>query len=136
MSAAFDPARQPRPATVLLVDDEQVVSEIYRLVLTRAGYHVLLANNGPTALELARTTSPDFIFLDMRMPGMGGLEVLASLGEDVSTRDVPVVMLSNYDDHRLIEQSRTLGAKDYLVKAGTDPLDLVGFVERWAKPAQ
>lgn len=134
--AAVDPAHLLRSATILLVDDEGVVSEIYRLVLTRAGYDVLVASDGLTALELAKTRSPDFIFLDMRMPGMSGLEVLASLGEDVTTRDIPVVMLSNYDDRRLIEQARNLGAKDYVVKAGTDPENLASIVARWVKPAE
>lgn len=116
---------------MLLVDDERVVAEIYRIVLGRAGYEVLTADSGQKALDVARSTVPDFIFLDMRMPGMTGLEVLSQLVEDSATRDIPVVMLSNYDDPRLVEQSRALGAKDYVVKAGTDPAVLVNMVSRW-----
>lgn len=131
MEGANRVSPQGRPATVLLVDDERVVADIYRLVLGRAGYDVLIAHTGQSALDVARSSVPDFIFLDMRMPGMTGLEVLSRLVEDTTTREIPVVMLSNYDDPRLVEQSRLLGAKDYVVKAGTDPAALVDLVSRW-----
>lgn len=57
---------------MLVVDDDRVVDEMYRLALSRAGNDVLVANDGLAALRLALTARPDFIFLDIRMPKMDG----------------------------------------------------------------
>jgi CheY-like chemotaxis protein len=135
MTGAIPGSDLTRPTTVLLVEDEQAVGEVYRLALGRAGYDVLIASDGHTALELAKSTVPDFIFLDMVMPGMSGVEVLTRLAQDVVTRDIPVVILSNNDETRLIEQSRHLGAKEYLLKAGAGPLTLAAVVSRWLSSA-
>lgn len=80
---------------MLLVEDEQIVADIYQLGLGRAGYEVLVANSGRTGPELAETSRPKFIFLDVRMPGMDGVEVLKQLSINPETRHIPVVMLSN-----------------------------------------
>lgn len=124
-----------REITVLVVEDERIVADIYRLALERAGYGVLLAADGVEGLETARTAMPDFIFCDIRLPRMDGIEVLRNLAAGAETKDIPVVMLSNYDDPALINQSRELGAREYIVKAGTKPSDLAAIVARWVGAA-
>jgi CheY-like chemotaxis protein len=121
-------------ATVLVVDDDRVVADMYRLALTRAGHDVSVANDGLAGLQLATTARPEFIFLDMRMPKMGGVEVLRSLVASDGTRNIPVVMLSNYDEPGLVKECLKLGAKEYLVKAGTNPADLGRIVSNWVHP--
>lgn len=127
-----DPAVSPEePATVLVVDDDAIVAEIYRLALTRAGLNVLVANDGQSGLQKALEAKPDFIFLDIRMPKMDGIEVLRRLGSGAGTSTIPVVMLSNFDDAALVKSSLTLGAKEYLVKVNMKPSDLAAVVSRW-----
>jgi CheY-like chemotaxis protein len=121
-------------ATVLVVDDEAIVAEMYRLALERTGYRVLIALDGETALETITAARPDFIFLDVRMPKMSGVEVLTRLVSDPMTRNIPVVMLSNYDDPTIVRQSLSLGAKEYLVKAGMLPAALPTVVAHWLTP--
>ena len=106
---------------------------MYRLALTRAGHEVSVANDGLAGLQMASTDPPDFIFLDMRMPKMGGVEVLRSLAAGDGTRKIPVVMLSNYDEPGLVKECLKLGAKEYLVKAGTNPADLGRVVSNWVR---
>lgn len=122
-------------ARVLVVDDDRVVAEMFRLALSRAGHDVAVANDGLAALRSVATAAPDIVFLDVRMPRMDGTEVLRNLAATNATRDIPVVMLSNYDDPGLVKQTLGLGAKEYLVKAGTNPADLDRLVSRWAKPS-
>jgi CheY-like chemotaxis protein len=117
--------------TVLVVEDESIVADIYRLVLERGGYDVVLAVDGIDGLHKASTSPPDFIFLDIRMPGMDGIEVLRALAGRPETRHVPVVMLSNFDDPALIKESLALGAKQYMIKAGMNPAELPSIVARW-----
>jgi CheY-like chemotaxis protein len=109
---------------------------MYSLALSRAGHEVLVANDGEAGLRAAASSTPDFIFLDVRMPRMDGIEVLRNLSSVKQTQDIPVVMLSNYDEPGLISESLGLGAKEYLVKAGTNPAALDRIVSQWVKDSK
>lgn len=122
-------------AKVLVVDDDRVVTEMYSLALTRAGHDVVVANDGLAALQAVLAARPDFIFLDIRMPKMDGTEVLRSLASAEITREIPVVMLSNYDEPGIVRSSLSLGAREYLVKAATNPAELGQIVSNWVKGA-
>lgn len=121
----------PNPATILLVDDDPVITMVYQAGLERAGFNVLVANNGQAGLELATTSRPDLILLDVRMPVLDGIEVLTRLAADRATRDIPVVMLSNYSESVIVKKALALGAKEYLVKIQVTPGEVAGVVARW-----
>jgi CheY-like chemotaxis protein len=137
----FDPALWRRASlktskgTILVVDDDAIVAEMYRLALVRGGYDVVVAKDGPTALHMAATSDPALIFLDIRMPHMDGMEVLQRLASDIALRLIPVVMLSNYDDNNFINRSLSLGAKEYIVKVSIQPAELATVASRWIRPA-
>lgn len=81
--------------TALVVDDEDDIREVTRLSLqVYAGWRVLEAPDGPSALDLARTQRPDVVLLDMMMPGMDGLTTLAHLKASAETADIPVILLT------------------------------------------
>ena len=139
---AFDPVIVRRAwlktsvaATVLVVDDDAVVAEMYRLALVRNGFNVLVAKDGPTGLDTAAASQPELIFLDIRMPRMDGIEVLERLMAGQATRLIPVVMLSNYDDSSYVKRCMTLGAKEYVVKVNIRPADLATIASRWITAA-
>jgi CheY-like chemotaxis protein len=121
----------PVAATVLIVDDDPVIAMMYGLGLERAGYRVLAAKDGVAGLELVETAHPDLILLDVRMPNMDGIEVLTRLAADVATREIPVVMLSNYSESAVVEKTLSLGAKQYLVKIDTSPAKVAAVAEHW-----
>jgi CheY-like chemotaxis protein len=121
--------------TVLVVDDDALVAEMYRLALVRSGFNVVVAKDGPTGLEVAGTSEPALIFLDIRMPRMDGIEVLERLAADEVLRRIPVVMLSNYDDSAYVKRCMGLGAKEYVVKVNVRPADLATIAARWINPA-
>ena len=118
----------PRAATVLIVDDDPVIAMMYTLGLERAGYSVLVAKNGQAGLDMALKARPDLILLDIRMPILDGIEVLARLAADSSTREIPVVMLSNYSEPALVDRIVRLGAKQYIVKIETTPSEVAAVV--------
>jgi chemosensory pili system protein ChpA (sensor histidine kinase/response regulator) len=121
-------------ATILVVDDDAVVAEMYRIALVRGGYNVLVAKDGSTGLQMASASAPALIFLDIRMPRMDGIEVLEHLMADDKMRQIPVVMLSNYDDSTYIKRCMGLGAKEYVVKVSIRPAELATIASRWIKP--
>lgn len=120
-----------RQVRVLIVEDDALVAEMYRLALSRAGYEVLTAADGEAGLKRAKQSKPDFAFLDIRMPRMDGIELLRHLSADDCMREMPVVMLTNYDDGGQRRATLDLGAKEYIIKTSIVPGDLAGIVERW-----
>jgi len=110
--------------TVLFVEDDVSVAQMYQLKLELDGYIVDVAADGLAALEKARTGHPDIIFLDLRLPKMDGLSVLEALRGDPVTASIPVVILSNWNERELVERGVRLGALDHLIKSQTTPARL------------
>jgi CheY-like chemotaxis protein len=109
---------QPR---VLMVEDHPDIADLYQLKLQLEGYRVAVASDGAAGLSMARSLMPDLILLDIHMPQLDGLQVLAALREDEATDDLLVVVCSEDDNPQLITEARRLGAVAYLVKANLLP---------------
>ncbi len=99
--------------SVLLVDDEKMITDPLTRALTRAGYQVLVAHNGRDGLELAREKQPNVVVLDVLMPQMDGWEVCQKLRQ---TSTVPILMLTALGDEVDRILGLELGADDYLTK--------------------
>lgn len=118
---------------VLLIEDEKEVAELYRLKLSLDGYNVSVASDGQEGLKKALEESPELIFLDIKMPGMDGFEVLKRLRSTESTKKTPIVILSNFDEQEMIEKGLTLGANEYLIKSQFTPGELSKKAKTWFK---
>jgi CheY-like chemotaxis protein len=105
---------QPR---VLMVEDHPDIADLYQLKLQLEGYRVAVAPDGDTGLNLARSLKPDLILLDIHVPQLDGLQLLAALREDPATRDQLVVICSEDDDPQLMREAQRLSVSAYLVKA-------------------
>jgi two-component system response regulator (stage 0 sporulation protein F) len=84
--------------TVLVVDDEESIRFLYREELEEEGYTVITAADGDEALRKVRSDKPDLITLDIRMPGMDGIEVLQRIRE--MDKEIPVIMSTAYGEYR------------------------------------
>lgn len=101
---------------ILVVDDEQDIRDLLVFNLKREGYATMEASNGIAALELARRHKPALILLDIMLPGMDGLAVCRELGNDRSTANIPIIMLTARGDDVDRIVGFELGADDYVVK--------------------
>lgn len=124
---------EPAAFTILLVEDDPSVAQMYKLSLEHEGYHVFVASDGLMALEMARRHLPDIMFLDIRIPKMDGLTVLETLRSDMRTTRIPAVILSNWNEKKLVERSASLGGLDHLTKSQTTPAHLVRRLPDWLK---
>jgi len=115
---------------VLLVEDDPVLAAMYRIKLVAEGYQVRLAADGPGGLAAALARPPDVLLLDIRLPGFDGLELLSRLRNTPEGAGVPVLVLSNYGEHEVIERGRELGVLDHLIKAQTTPASLAETIRR------
>jgi len=119
---------------VLLIEDDVAAAEMYRLRLVADGYSVVMASDGNQGLRMAADEAPDFIYLDLRLPGLDGFEVLERLRAGETTMHIPVIILTNYGEPELRERGLKLGALEFLVKADTTPAELSESVERATGP--
>ena len=98
---------------ILIIDDEQSILNLVTAYLKPEGYEVMTAGNGRTGLNLARTFQPDLIVLDIMLPGMDGLEMLANLRRE---SDVYVIMLTAKTEETDKIVGLSVGADDYVTK--------------------
>ncbi|WP_127503708.1 response regulator transcription factor [Actinoplanes solisilvae] len=115
--------------TIVVADDDPDVRDLVTQKLVAAGYRVIAADNGASALRLVVTEQPDMVILDVSMPGLDGLSVCYELHSSADTAQIPVLMMSGHSRQVDIDLGRTVGADDYLVKP-FNPAELVRRV-RW-----
>jgi len=109
---------------VLLVEDEEAVAEMYRLRLAGDGYTVIVAVDGEEGLRAAIEEDPAFIFLDLQLPKLSGMELLSRLRTNPTTREIPVILLTNMTEPELSYRGKSLGVVEYMIKAETTPMQL------------
>src|SRR6266568_2445891 len=119
---------------VLLVEDDAALAQMYRVKLERDGYTVQVAGDGEEALSLLDSGLPDLIFLDVRLPRMDGLTFLERVRGLDRTKNIPVVIVSNYSEEELVSRGIQLGALEYLIKSQTTPGQLSQGVPDWTRP--
>lgn len=108
---------EPNPAkTILVVDDEPDIRDLVRFRLEHDGYRVITASDGEAGLSLARAERPDLCVLDVMMPKLSGLEVLAQLRQDPSTATMRVILLTARGQDADVDRGFELGAQDYMTK--------------------
>jgi two-component system alkaline phosphatase synthesis response regulator PhoP len=115
--------------SILIVEDEPELAEVYSTLLNQSGYKVTVAHNGKEALKSAGEHDPDLILLDLRMPVMDGVEFLKKYDLKKSHPDVKVVVFSNYDLQDEIDDAYRLGADRYVLKAWASPRELLQIVQ-------
>lgn len=112
---------------ILLVEDDADLRFVYELILSRAGYDILLARNGKEALDVLDSHVPRLILLDIFMPIMDGREFLERLHPG-RRKDYAIVVCSNTSEEKIIDTVERLGAAEIVMKASLDPSGLLNLV--------
>jgi diguanylate cyclase (GGDEF)-like protein len=102
--------------TLLVVDDELLNRDVLQRRLVRAGYRVLTADSGQSALDIAGAQRVDLVLLDVMMPGMDGIETLRRLRQSRSVAELPVIMVTARDSPDDVVEALDAGANDYVTK--------------------
>lgn len=113
--------------SVLVVDDEPMARTLLRLMLVRAGFEVIEAEDGFAALEKLEVDPPDIMILDVMMPGIDGFTVCQTVRKDSTVSDLPIIMLSAKTDSESVNKGLRVGADKYLTKP-ISPEDLTRHV--------
>jgi CheY-like chemotaxis protein len=118
---------------ILLVEDDVVIARIYARKLEDAGFRVLLAADGLSAIKLIPIFLPDLVVLDIMLPKLSGVEVLKYLRAEPAHKSVQVVVLSNAFLNTLWDEITALGVQEILLKSSVSPPQLVQVVQRFLK---
>ncbi|ANE45897.1 CheY-like receiver protein [Paenibacillus swuensis] len=108
---------------VLIVDDQNGIRVLLLEVFSSEGYNTFQASNGKLALEIVRKESPDLVLLDMKIPGMDGLEILKHIKQ--MNQEIKVIMMTAYGELDMIKESTELGALMHFTK----PFDIDEMIQ-------
>lgn len=118
--------------TIMIVEDDTFVMDIYETKIAKDGMNVISASNGAEAIKkLEAGAKPDLILLDILMPYMNGLELLKKIKEDENLNKIPVVLLTNLSQKEEIQEGLGLGAKDYLIKSHFTPSEVMEKINKY-----
>lgn len=121
-------------AKILIVDDDALLVRMYQKKFENDGYGVITADDGDAALTKISESKPDLILLDIMMPKVNGLQLLAILKENEETSNIPVILLTNVGgSDEDVARGLELGAVAYLVKASNRPKAVVEKVKEILK---
>lgn len=103
-------------AKVLIIDDSRLIAHVAKTILSKRGHEIIVAEDGLTGLETAKSEQPDIILLDLIMPIMDGYQVCQGLKEERSTKEIPVIMLTSKAEPTDKVKGLEMGALDYVTK--------------------
>ncbi len=113
--------------SVLIVEDEKVLRDVYELIVKSLGCTVYTAKNGIEGLEQLKKHKPDIMLLDIYMPVMDGQEVLRNLNR-TDFPNVKIVVCSNMSDRKIIQEVLDNGADRFVLKSSLGPNDLKSLI--------
>lgn len=115
-------------AKILIVEDDLLLSRMYQRVLSSKGDEVDIAYDGEEGLEKAKAQKPDLVLLDIMLPKMNGIEVLEKLKSTPSTKEIPVIILSNLTEDTQLDEAMAKGASKYIKKVNSDPMQVADMI--------
>ena len=116
---------------ILIVEDEELLLEMYREVFEKEGFQVSSATTGKEAVRVAEKEKPDFVLLDILLPEENGIYFLEQRKLQPSLAAIPVVAFSNFDESNIKKRAFELGVKDYIIKTNYIPQEVVNKVKTY-----
>jgi CheY-like chemotaxis protein len=115
---------------ILIIEDDQIVSNVYRNKLVMEGYQAEVALDGETGLKVMRTFQPDAIVLDLMLPNMSGVDVIRQIRSEADFSKLPIIVFSNTYLTNLIQDAWKAGATKCVSKINCPPKDLLDLMRR------
>ena len=123
-------------AHIVLVEDDQLLSEMYQQALISEGFHCSVALDGATGLDLIDHVQPDLVLLDLMLPQLSGDEVLQKMRVSERNKDTPVMIMTNISKSEAPDILDTLHFERYIVKANTTLLEVMEIVKDFVRGQQ
>ncbi len=118
---------------VLVVEDDDLISSMYKIKFENEGFEVTVAGNGAEGLDNAKKGDFDLILLDVILPQLDGFSILSEIKKDKKAKDIPVIMLTNLGTDEDIQKGKNLGAIDYIIKSSFTPSQVSEKIKTYLK---
>lgn len=115
---------------IAIIEDDLVISQMYRMKFESAGLEVKMAGNGARGVELVENFKPDIILLDLQMPEMDGTAALEIIRKEPWGKNIPVIILTNLGEEEAPKKLKDLGIHSYIVKANLTPNQVLERVKK------
>ena len=115
---------------IAIIEDDPVISQMYRFKFEASNFEVQLANNGKRGIEMVKSFQPDLILLDLQMPEMNGADALEIIRKNDWGKNIPVIILTNMGEEESPKKLRALGIHSYIVKANLTPNQVLERVKQ------
>jgi len=115
---------------VLLIDDDEALTTIFTAALTKEGFQVVVTHTGQEGINAASTETPNLILLDQVLPDFSGNDILKQLKLDEKTKNIPVIILSNFSQDELVKEAINQGVAEYVFKYQVEPKDVIEKIKR------
>ncbi len=123
------PAREDQPPAILIIDDDESLTDVLALRLQKQGFDPITVSTGERGLERARSRQPALILLDLCLPDVDGFEVCRQLADSPETCSIPVVILSGLDEPNMLRRCRAVGCQ-YFLRKPYDPNVLLTLIRQ------
>ncbi len=114
---------------ILFIEDDNAIQKTLGTGLKNKGYDIVSAKDGEEGLLLSKEVKADLVILDLILPKMHGLKVLENMRQEESTKETPVIILTNLENIAEVERALELGATTYLVKANYSLEEVINKIE-------
>lgn len=115
---------------ISIIEDDQLISQMYRMKLETEGYDVDIAENGMNGIEMVAQKHPDLILLDYSLPDIDGSAVLKEVRRNGAAAETPVIVLTNMDNEAVENDLAKWNITDYIVKANLTPREVVAKIKQ------
>lgn len=115
---------------ILLIDDDEALTTIFTAALSKEGFQVVAAATGQEGIDKTTAEAPDLILLDQVLPDFSGNDILKQVKSDKKTKNIPVIILSNFSQEELVKEAINAGAADYVFKYQVEPKDVIEKIKR------
>jgi len=115
---------------ILMIEDDAAMRRLYKTAFTKKNYQIEEAADGEEGIRRVKEGKPDLILMDVMIPRKNGLEVLSELKADPTTKDIPVLALTNYSGDLDPSPAVEKGALMLIIKSNHEPQEIVGIVEK------
>lgn len=116
--------------TIIVAEDDTLLSTILVKNFQNAGFDALAAHDGVMAIDMVKSKHPDLLLLDILMPGKDGFEVLEDIRNDPQYKELPVIVLTNFDSEEYIARAKSYHVVDCLLKIHSTPKSIVERVDQ------
>ena len=116
---------------ILIVEDDPLLVKMYMTKFKAEGFNIIHAKDGMDGWEKIKSEKPDMVILDVMMPRMSGKDLLKAIRMTEGIKNLPILMMSNINNPKEIEELKKYGVKEFLVKADNTPNQIVTKVKQY-----